>query len=214
MIIFGTTGIKSTIKEGNFLCPQCATEKKYKHKKVNKFFTLYFIPLIPLGSAGDYVECQTCKGTFVSRVLDYKPNQGRNEFQSEYEKAMRHTMVLIMLADGEIDDNEMDTVHLIINKFGHNDMTRPELEAYVASVQRNPEPVDTYLRKVTPYLNEHGKETILKCALAVAAADGNIDKSELEVVNSMAKAMEMSSSHVKGIISEMTEKKAPQFSQN
>lgn len=214
MIIFGTTGIKSTIKEGNFLCPQCATEKRFKHKKVNKFFTLYFIPLIPLGSAGDYVECQTCKGTFVSRVLDYKPNQGQNEFQSEYEKAMRHTMVLIMLADGEIDDNEMDTVHLIINKFGHNDMTRPELEAYVAGVQRSQEPVDTYLKKVTPYLNEHGKETIIKCALAVAASDGHIDQTELDVVHSMAKAMEMSNSHVKGIISEMTENKSTQFSQN
>ena len=214
MIIFGTTGIKSTVKEGKFLCPQCAVEKSYRHRKVNKFFTLYFIPLIPLGSAGEYVECRTCKGTFVPRVLDYKPDQGKNEFQSEYEKAMRHTMVLIMLADGEIDESEMETVHLIINKFGHNDMTRGELEAYVSNVQRRQEPVDTYLKKVTPYLNEHGKETVIKCALAVAAADGHIDKSEIAVIQNMAKAMEMSSSHVKGIISEITEKKESKFSQN
>jgi len=119
MIIFGTRGIKSTIKEGQFLCPQCATQKPYKHKKVTKFFTLYFIPLIPLGQAGEFVECLTCKGTFVPRVLDYKPNQGQNEFQSEYEKAMRHSMVLMMLADGIIDDNEMKVVQKIINKFGH-----------------------------------------------------------------------------------------------
>jgi len=205
MIIFGTTGIKSTIKKGDFMCPQCATTKPYKHKKVNKFFTLYFIPLIPLGSAGEFVECQACKGTFVPRVLDYNPNQGRNEFQAIYEKAMRHSMVLIMLADGEIDSNEMLMVQKIINKFGHNDMTLDELKVFVAQVQKNPEPIGTYLSKIGPMINEHGKEIIIKCAFAVAASDGHVDDSELKLIDEMAKTMGMSSSHLKGIITDMTQ---------
>ena len=68
-IIFGTRGIRSTIKEGQFACPQCASQQPYKHKKVTQFFTLYFIPLIPLGKKGDYIECQKCRNTFVERVL-------------------------------------------------------------------------------------------------------------------------------------------------
>ncbi|WP_407933304.1 zinc-ribbon domain-containing protein [Galbibacter pacificus] len=67
MIIFGTRGIKSTIKSGDFNCPRCDTSKPYRHRKVTKFFTLYFIPIIPLGSAGEYVECNHCKGTFIPR---------------------------------------------------------------------------------------------------------------------------------------------------
>ena len=55
MIIFGTTGITSTKAKGNFTCPQCANNRLYKHRKVTRFFTLYFIPLIPLGSVGEYV---------------------------------------------------------------------------------------------------------------------------------------------------------------
>ncbi|MCB0632319.1 MAG: TerB family tellurite resistance protein [Lewinella sp.] len=213
MIIFGTRGVKSTIKEGNFICPQCATTRPYKHKKVTRFFTLYFIPVIPLGRIGDYVECQSCKGTFVERVLDYNPNQQNNEFQSVYEQAMRHSMVLIMLADGEIDESEMEMVQKIINKFGHNDMSMEELEAYVEEVQANSEPIDTYLKEVAPSLNEHGKEMIIKCALAVAAADGHVDPSELQLISEMAKAMEMSTSHLKGIINEIVEQK-PSFSNN
>lgn len=213
MIIFGTRGVKSTMKEGTFVCPQCATNRPYKHKKVTKFFTLYFIPIIPLGHAGDYVECQSCKGTFVSRVLDYKPDQERNEFQSVYEKAMRHTMVMIMLADGEIDENEMIMVQLFINKFGHNDMSKEELERYVETVQRNPEPIHTYLAKVAPSLNGHGKEMIIRCALAVAKADGNIDASEMNLINEMATALEMPPSHLKGILAE-DQKKDTAFSEN
>jgi len=213
MIVFGTRGVKSTIKEGQFMCPQCATNKPYKHKKVTRFFTLYFIPLIPLGKAGEFVECQSCKGTFVSRVLDYDPNQGKNEFQAIYEKAMRHSMVLIMLADGEIDDNEMDTVLKIINKFGHNDITLEVLDLYVQEVQKNQEPIGTYLAKVTPSLNEHGKEMIIKCALSVASSDGHVDDSEIQLISEMAKTMEMSPSHLKGIMSELTEKET-MFSKN
>ena len=202
MIIFGTTGISSTMEEGQFMCPQCATSENYKHKKVTKFFTLYFIPLIPLGRAGDYVECQTCQGTFISRILDYDPNDQQNEFQSVYEKAMRHCMIMIMLADGEIDENEMVAVQKVINKFGHNDISIEELKAYVEEIETKPEPISTYLKKVTPSLNEHGKEIIIKCALAIAAADGNVDDSEIELINEMAKTMEMSTSHLNGIIAE------------
>ncbi|MCB0667392.1 MAG: TerB family tellurite resistance protein [Saprospiraceae bacterium] len=213
MIIFGTRGVKSTLAQGNFVCPQCATSEAYKHKKVTKFFTLYFIPVIPLGRMGEYVECQRCRGTFVTRVLEYDPDSARNEFQSIYEKAMRHTMAMIVLADGEIDDNELKVVLEIINKFGHKDMTMGELVAYIFEVQRNPENIDTYLRKVTPSLNEHGKEMIIKCAIAVAAADGQVDQSEILSIKEMATAMEMSAMHLKGILSEMTEKQTS-FSTN
>jgi len=213
MIIFGTRGINSTIKQGQFLCPQCASNQNFKHKKVTKFFTLYFIPLIPYGTAGEFVECQTCKGTFVPRVLDYNPTQNQNEFQSQYEKAMRHSMVLMMLADGHIDDEELNIVQKIINKFGHNDITRDELNKLIKDIEYQKEPIQKYLSKITPSLNEHGKEIIIKCGLAVAAADGNIDDSEIALIHEMAKSMEMSPSHVKGILQDMA-KNEPTFSQN
>lgn len=213
MIIFGTRGVKSTMKEGQFLCPQCANNQNFKHKKVTRFFTLYFIPLIPLGKAGEFVECQTCKGTFVPRVLDYSPASNKNEFQSQYEKAMRHSMIMMMLADGHIDDEELNMVQKIINKFGHNDITKDDLNKLIEDVQYKKEPIQKYLSKITPSLNEHGKEIIIKCGLAVAAADGNIDDSEITLIQEMAKSMEMSPSHVKGILQDMA-KSEPTFSKN
>jgi len=214
MIIFGTRGVKSTMEKGEFDCPQCEANRAYKHKKVTRFFTLYFIPIIPLGRLGDFVECQTCKGTFISKVLEYNESPGADAFLAEYEKAMKHSMVLMMLADGEIDENEMLVVQKIVNKFGHNDVTLDQLEAYVQQVQRNPQDVSTYLKGVAPSLNEHGKETIIKCALSVAAADGNIDDSEMLLVKEMAMTMEMSAFHLKSIFSKMTAQKTSEFSDN
>ena len=213
MIIFGTRGVKSTVKSGDFLCPQCATKVPYKHKKVTNFFTLYFIPLIPLGSAGEYVECLKCKGTFVPRVLEYDPEQQQNEFQAQYETALRHSMIMMMLADGQIDEAEMLIVQKIVNKFGHNDITLDQLEALVEEVQLKNEPIQKYLSNIAPSLNEHGKEVISKCAIAVAGADGHIDDSEIQLINQMALSLQMSTTHLKGIFAEMNSE-AHTFSDN
>jgi uncharacterized tellurite resistance protein B-like protein len=202
MIIFGTRGVKSTMSEGKFNCPQCETQRDYRLRKVTQFFTLYFIPLIPLGKKGEFVECRGCKGTFIPNVLKYQKNSASDKFLSEYEKAIKHCMVMIMLADGVIDPSELAIVLKIINKFSHNDMTLPELEAYTATVEKNPEDVGTYLKRITPSLNEHGKEVIIKCGIAVAASDGHVDDTEIAMIQQMADAMEMSSSHLKGIMHE------------
>ena len=204
-IVFGTRGITTTKEKGEFHCPQCGNSQAYRWRNVNNFFTLYFIPLIPLGKAGEYVECGNCRSTFVPRVLEYTPELPNTDFKALYEQAIRHAMVLMMLADGEIDENEMTMVQEIINKFSKNQIDKAELEAYVDVVMRENEDISTYLKKITPSLNEHGKEMIMRCAIAVAGSDGHIDETEKELMSKMAKVMEMSPSHVQGILSDIAQ---------
>jgi len=203
MIFFGTKGVKSTLKSGEFNCPQCNNTQNYKHIKVKKFFTLYFIPIIPLDSLGEYVECRNCKGTFVPNVLD-KESQN-NEFMAHYEYAMRHSMVRMMLADGKIDENEKKIVLEMINKFGDNDLSEIQLDELIIDIKKDNKETTHYLKSIAPSLNEHGKETIIKCALHIACSDGDFDESEEQMLIKMAEALEMSSSHLKGIFSEMFE---------
>jgi hypothetical protein len=42
--------------------------RRYHHKRATRFFTLYFIPLVPLKDLGEYVECQTCTTAFDPAV--------------------------------------------------------------------------------------------------------------------------------------------------
>jgi hypothetical protein len=72
MIIWGTKCRNKVLNSGQFHCPTCGT-RMYKGLRVAKWFTLYFIPVFPMETLGDYVECQSCKQTFRSEVLEYKP---------------------------------------------------------------------------------------------------------------------------------------------
>jgi hypothetical protein len=69
LIIFGSRSVTGSMGTGSFDCPQCGTNAPYEHKRVRRFFTLYFIPLIPLRTLGEYVECGQCRGTYKPEVL-------------------------------------------------------------------------------------------------------------------------------------------------
>lgn len=71
MIIWGSKGKKKTIDTGQFFCPRCGTLRPYQHKKLSKYFTLYFIPLFETKSIGEYIECQVCFTPFRTEVLQY-----------------------------------------------------------------------------------------------------------------------------------------------
>lgn len=75
MIIYGWTTLQKTLSSHEFHCPQCGSVEYGDLKSANRWFTLYFIPVIPLGSQGQYVECVSCAGTFHSEVLDYDPRR-------------------------------------------------------------------------------------------------------------------------------------------
>lgn len=76
LIIFGTRQRVTDVDSGTFYCPNCSVERgderRYERKKIRNYFSLYFVPLVPLGSGKDYIECQNCGMAFEPDVLDYK----------------------------------------------------------------------------------------------------------------------------------------------
>ena len=71
-IIFGTRVRHQEIGEGEFFCPKCRAQRHYKHKRATRYFSLYFVPLIPFGKLGEFVECQTCGVAFEPAVLQVR----------------------------------------------------------------------------------------------------------------------------------------------
>jgi transcription elongation factor Elf1 len=72
MIIFGTSNRFKTVQSGTFYCPHCQTTRNYELKQGKRYFSLYFVPLIPMGDLGQFVECQTCHLTFHPDILNLK----------------------------------------------------------------------------------------------------------------------------------------------
>ena len=70
-IIFGTKSRIIKENEGFFVCPQCEVLRPYKLQSYQTWFTLFFIPLFPVGEKKNtHVECQHCQTSFYPRILE------------------------------------------------------------------------------------------------------------------------------------------------
>lgn len=69
MIIYGYKHREVELGSGHFHCSRCEVQRPYRHKKIVRYFTLFFIPLFPLGNISEYVECQVCGRTYATGIL-------------------------------------------------------------------------------------------------------------------------------------------------
>lgn len=70
MIIWGSTGKEKRVDSSQFYCPNCRDYADGNHIKVSRYFTLYFIPLFPLETLGEFVRCDECEREYDMSVLD------------------------------------------------------------------------------------------------------------------------------------------------
>jgi HEAT repeat protein len=68
-IIVGVGVQYSDLEEGEFECPRCGPDRVYLLKQGTRYFTLFFIPLVPIEDMDEIVECQACRGRFRPAVL-------------------------------------------------------------------------------------------------------------------------------------------------
>ncbi len=125
MIIFGMRPRHRTIASGTFSCPHCQHDRTYEHKKGKTYFTLYFIPIIPIADGGEFIECQSCKRTYnlealkhevtapqsdLASVLNNIKSQFERDISVEYvvsdltakgfDRDIAHNMVTVVIGDG------------------------------------------------------------------------------------------------------------------
>ena len=202
LIIFGTRGITYSSGQGNFYCPSCGTQP-YRQKRVRRFFTLYFIPVIPLDLLGEYVECCQCQGTYRVEVLDLDPGIDKEQVEAEFQLAIKRTMVLMCLADGVVDDSEVAAIRKVYGQIADRELTERDIRDEISTAQRDGRRVAEYLGSLVGVLNDNGKEMIVKAAFLVAAADGEFQDEEKELLAEIGQALQMSSAHVSGVIAAM-----------
>ena len=69
LIIFGLRVFYRTIAQGIFHCRRCGGDREYRHRAGRRWFTVFFLPVIPLNQVGEHVQCTTCRTRYVTDVL-------------------------------------------------------------------------------------------------------------------------------------------------
>lgn len=203
--IAGIKGETTTVETGVFYCPHCNAQTQYHHNQVHEKATVFFIPVINLRLLGEYIECQNCDSTYEMEILDYNSEQEQKKIEAIYLVGIKKVMTTMMLADGKIDENEKNMMKDIYKNIADSTLSDYDIDKEIKNCKANPQELDNCLKELFSCLNESGREIIIKVAYWVSIADDEVDKKEEKLLIKMAKHFQMSSAHLKGIISEVNE---------
>ncbi len=119
IIIFGIKTLTNRQKGNIYLhryCPICNKELNMYYDKIRKYFTLFFIPIIPLEKGEDVLTCSNCKKSFYinSEEKSYIKQKKRNKENLKYYKKINQA------------NKEIDRILEKISKKGYKKLTRKE----------------------------------------------------------------------------------------
>jgi tellurite resistance protein len=197
MIIWGLRTIFRKIGEGLFHCPAEDMDRAYHLKVAQRFFTLFFIPIIPLKKHGEVVECQGCKAKFDKAVLDLPTN---DQMTVHLADAVRHAVVAVAQADGEASPQEREAALRAVAQFRNDD--RYEAAHLDEDLRLLPvHDVAGQMAAVVRFLNDPGRENVLRSIAGVALADGPITQPEQRILEAAGAGLGMTSAHISGVLS-------------
>jgi hypothetical protein len=198
MIIWGWRTWARAIDHGTFFCPHCGADRSYAHKRARRWFTLFFIPLIPLAVIGEYIQCDTCKKTYKTAVLDALTTA---QVQDTLFRVVRKSVTVLVRQVGS--PGAEAAALAVLSSFAGRAWTDDELAADVQHLDTSDLSAD--LATLASVSNEHGKERILEACVRVAATGGVIDSQARMTLDHIAAGLLMTAAHARGVIDQAVE---------
>jgi len=186
MIIFGTRSMDSTVTNGAFHCPRCSVQRSYSHKSVRQWFTLYFIPLIPLWRSGEYIECNSCAGTYGVEVLSYDPAA---DIAATF-ATLRRIVVLALAEGGRLKPENTSALCEAINSTGSATCSITDVENDCRMAQQAQADLKSFAQSNAGELSDEGKVFAMQlCIHALRGGGGRLDDRCLDTLGRMAEGL-------------------------
>ena len=106
----------------------------------------------------------------------------------------------MMLADGVIDDTEIQMIQDVYTQLANTTLTADDVMREAEQARSDGLTIHDFLARLAPHLNDAGKEAVVQGAFMVANADGEFHDDEKALLVEIAEAMGMSQAHLKGVI--------------
>lgn len=198
-LLFPTGTAPRATSHGTFRCPACRGSHPYTRVVVGRVMRIFAIQL-PAGIYGEYIECGTCLSTYRPSALAFDTGEEREGIAAEYERALRRVLALLVISDGHIDDAEITTVQRVYSAVTGAQLSRQAVVDEARDVAEHPTSAARYLSEVVGYLNDRGKEQILRGAALVTGADGYVHESEAEVVRRLGSVMQLDEDRIEYVL--------------
>jgi zinc-ribbon family len=198
LIIWGLRVFYRTTGQGTFHCRKCGGDRQYRLRAGRRWFTVFFIPIIPLNKVGEHVQCQACKTRYVTDVLN-QPTTA--QMQEALTAGMRVAAIAMLTAGDPASTAARQRVISLVVGAGGQGYDEAALERDLEQGHGLGAPA---LGQVGSQLTVQAREWYLADVIRIGLADGPLTDSERAAVEAIGLELGMTQAQVLGVLA-MTE---------
>jgi uncharacterized tellurite resistance protein B-like protein len=207
LLIFGLRVFYRAVGQGTFHCQRCGGDREYRHRAGRRWFTLFFIPIIPLNHVGDHVQCTVCGTRYRMDVLSLPTTA---QMQEALPAGMRAAATAMLRVGGGNSASARRRAIDAIKGAGVADYDDAALDADLSAAAVPPQPgpdLAESLNRLAIQLAIPAREWFLAEVVRIGLADGMLSDEERHVAREVAAQLGMTPAQARGVIS-MTEEGA------
>jgi hypothetical protein len=201
LIFFGLRVFYRTAGQGTFHCQRCGGDREYRHKLGRRWFTLFFIPVIPINKAGQHVQCAVCGTRYRMDVLCLPTSA---QMQEALPAATRAAAIAMLRAGGGNSSPARRRAIDAVRGAGLADYDEATLDADLSESAMD---LAGPLSRLTLQLAIPATEWFLAEVVRIGLADGPLSDEERQAAREIAARLGMTPAQAHGVIS-MTEEGA------
>jgi hypothetical protein len=193
IVVWGWRVRRKTLREGTFFSPATGKDGPFRLVEARRWFTLFWIPLIPLKVIGTYVECGATKQLFDPRVLDTPTNASLDQ---QLGATVRDLVATVAVGCGPLSAPARAAAIEVVAAH----VPGYDKEALRADIAAAPSPeLPARLDVLAAGLAEAGKERLVADVGRVAAACDAGARGR-GIVEQAGRDLGLSAAHVRGIV--------------
>ncbi len=202
LIVFGLRIIFHTVGQGVFHCPRCGGDRQYRLRAGRRFFAVFFVPLIPLNTVSEHVQCMACHARFHTDVLRLPTAE---QMAAALPEGMRTAVVTMLQAGGPTSQAARQQAIEAVRGAGGSGYGPGNLDADVARPVR----LDSgALAQVGAQLTPEAREWFFAQVVRIAVADGPLSAGERQAAQAIGQRLGMTPAQTLGVVT-LTEQAAP-----
>ncbi|MEO6629176.1 MAG: hypothetical protein ABIP03_11490 [Aquihabitans sp.] len=203
LLIFGFRIRLRTIGSVAFFCPNCGGDRTASRCMARRWFTLFWLPVIPLNQVGEVVECETCHTKFDPVVIERATTADLASFLSTAVRVL--TAMVVRTGDPENPAMRAAAVNdVAASTAGYDERT---LIGDVASIDTSL--AEQYVAPLAEGLQMAGKERFMADLVGVALAAGTITSDQRHVLDVAGRGLGLTPAHITGIVSSVAASSTP-----
>lgn len=199
LLIIGLRAFFRAISQGTFHCRRCGGDRPYVLKSGRRWIHLFFIPVIPLDHAGEFVRCEDCGTRYHTDVLAL-PTMA--QMQAALPAGMRAAAITMLRAgdasSGVARRRAIDAVRGA-GVAGYDDVA-VDADLEQSSRPGAGEEVAARLDALAGQLAVPAREWFLAEIVRIGLADGGLTEAERQAAREMATGLQMTPAQAVGVI--------------